>query len=626
MAIVDYPAFRIYDDQRLYDDERPLNKNTPNFDFPRSVDDPAPYIVVVQGPRSVGKSLLIQSLVKKFTENHLIDDQGLVTTLPVTTSSGKEIRLQLVECPNDINGMIDAAKYADVAILMVDASYEFEMETFEFRNLLQVHGFPKVIGVLTHLDKVDQDKKPVIKMLLEYQFRANIYEDAQLSSLSGLKDGFYSMPEIGDLGEKLLDSQFLPSSWRSEHPYVLVDRSLVSHEDNRLYLRGYLRGCDIIYHVKLGAKVHIVGAGDFSLAGVTKENDPCPLKSSEDSKDSELDYYRTGTYINIILHNVPSETLEHLVHQRHPVLVRILPEEELKSGFMMVKLRRQSWYMSLLMSGVPVIVSAGLRRYQTNVIYAMENENGLHQLLTMTPEHKDCLAVIWGPLSPPKTRIAVVPNKFYCTRTTNQKAFQILAKGVVLEFNYKAEILLEVKKTELFRKGRNKKDKVLFPVLAILVLPPLFKQLGGSATTEDFGGVDTAVEDVDAAIAEAVHTITTTIEDELPFSYKELLPEEVTQEMHDLRRGVVIDMQRGGCATLPNVLELIYASKQKQNKKSKKRKRCLKGAQKSGEVKEKHRIDQKPEEGRENILDLFFFLFVFFWVFDHGLFLFMQFL
>lgn len=40
---------------------------------------------------------------------------------------GKQRRLQFVECPNDINGMIDAAKFADLALLLIDGSYGFEM-------------------------------------------------------------------------------------------------------------------------------------------------------------------------------------------------------------------------------------------------------------------------------------------------------------------------------------------------------------------------------------------------------------------------------------------------------------------------------------------------------------------
>ena len=32
-----------------------------------------------------------------------------------------------MECPNDITGMIDAAKFADLVLLLIDGSYGFEM-------------------------------------------------------------------------------------------------------------------------------------------------------------------------------------------------------------------------------------------------------------------------------------------------------------------------------------------------------------------------------------------------------------------------------------------------------------------------------------------------------------------
>lgn len=37
---------------------------------------------------------------------------------------------------------------------MVDASYGFEMEHFEFLNICQAHGMPKIMGVLNHLDQI----------------------------------------------------------------------------------------------------------------------------------------------------------------------------------------------------------------------------------------------------------------------------------------------------------------------------------------------------------------------------------------------------------------------------------------------------------------------------------------
>lgn len=43
-----------------------------------------------------------------------------------------------MECNNDINCMIDLAKVADLVLLLVDASFGFEMEIFEFLNICQV--------------------------------------------------------------------------------------------------------------------------------------------------------------------------------------------------------------------------------------------------------------------------------------------------------------------------------------------------------------------------------------------------------------------------------------------------------------------------------------------------------
>ena len=39
-----------------------------------------------------------------------------------------------------MHGMLDAAKYADLVLLLVDGAFGFEMETFEFLNLLQARA------------------------------------------------------------------------------------------------------------------------------------------------------------------------------------------------------------------------------------------------------------------------------------------------------------------------------------------------------------------------------------------------------------------------------------------------------------------------------------------------------
>lgn len=46
---------------------------------------------------------------------------------PITVVAGQKKRLTFIECPNDINSMIDIGKIADLVLLTVDASFGFEM-------------------------------------------------------------------------------------------------------------------------------------------------------------------------------------------------------------------------------------------------------------------------------------------------------------------------------------------------------------------------------------------------------------------------------------------------------------------------------------------------------------------
>ena len=96
-------------------------------------EDQPPFVIVVQGPKKSGKTTLIKSLVKHYTRHKINTIKGTVTV-----RSGKNSRVTFIECPNDINGMIDLAKVADMCLTLVDASVGFEMQTFEFMSILQV--------------------------------------------------------------------------------------------------------------------------------------------------------------------------------------------------------------------------------------------------------------------------------------------------------------------------------------------------------------------------------------------------------------------------------------------------------------------------------------------------------
>ncbi|XP_077998767.1 ribosome biogenesis protein BMS1 homolog [Glandiceps talaboti] len=241
--------------------------------------EPPPIVIGVVGPPRVGKSTLIRGLIKTFTRQNLTNIQG-----PVTIVSGKKRRLTFLECNNDINCMIDIAKVADLILLLIDASFGFEMETFEFLNIVQVHGFPRIMGVLTHLDTFKNNKMlKKTKKKMKHRFWTEIYQGAKLFYISGLVHGDYNRNDLHNLGRFISVMKFRPLTWRSTHPYMLADRmeDLTDPElirqnpksDRIVALYGYIRGTPLKSH----SNIHIAGCGDFPVHDVSFLPDPCAL-------------------------------------------------------------------------------------------------------------------------------------------------------------------------------------------------------------------------------------------------------------------------------------------------------------------------------------------------------------
>ncbi|XP_037659857.1 ribosome biogenesis protein BMS1 homolog [Choloepus didactylus] len=245
--------------------------------------EPPPIVVVVMGPPKVGKSTLIQCLIRNFTRQKLTEIRG-----PVTIVSGKKRRLTIIECGCDINMMIDLAKVADLVLMLIDASFGFEMETFEFLNICQVHGFPKIMGVLTHLDSFKYNKQlKKTKKRLKHRFWTEVYPGAKLFYLSGMVHGEYQNQEIHNLGRFITVIKFRPLTWQTSHPYILADRmeDLTNPEDIRTNIKcdrkvslyGYLRGA----HLKNKSHIHMPGVGDFAVSDVSFLPDPCALPEQQ---------------------------------------------------------------------------------------------------------------------------------------------------------------------------------------------------------------------------------------------------------------------------------------------------------------------------------------------------------
>ena len=282
------------------------------------VDEP-PLIIMVQGGHSSGKTTLIKSLVKYYTNQNITSFKG-----SITVRNSKNQRLTFIECPNDISSLDDCSKIVDIAILLIDARVGFEMETFEFISLLKNHGFTQIMGVITHMDDFKKNKSlSKYKKQIKKRFIKDATDKSKLFYLFGIKNNLYIKLQLHTMARYLKVIKPSQPGFRINHPYVFCDRYDLTftkstqdndNDDVIVSLFGYVRG----NHLNKNSLVHINGLGEYKIDYVTKIEDPCPIemvakngkiKRTLKKKDKNLyapysninmlEYDRKSGYINI---------------------------------------------------------------------------------------------------------------------------------------------------------------------------------------------------------------------------------------------------------------------------------------------------------------------------------------
>lgn len=307
-------------------------KRAPNPTAPLSTSDSSvPRIVAVVGPRGAGKSTVIRNLVRHYTKRNVGKIVG-----PITVVTGKRKRITFVEVGGDLASMIDVAKVADLVLLVMDAGFGFEMETFEFLNILAAHGMPKVIGVLTHLDNIHDGKQiRKTKKMMKDRIWAEMYDGAKVFYLSGITTtGDYLKREVLNLARFISVAKFPSLRWRVEHSYLLADRveditpkSLPSNANRTVVAYGYVRGT-AIRAISGGWHIHLAGVGDLVAENVEMLPDPCPTPEMSGEGGEKKRKRKVGQRDRVVYAPMAPE-VDGIAYDRDAVYIE-LPKEQVR--------------------------------------------------------------------------------------------------------------------------------------------------------------------------------------------------------------------------------------------------------------------------------------------------------
>ncbi|CAG8502809.1 9787_t:CDS:10 [Acaulospora morrowiae] len=226
-------------------------------------------------------------------------------------------KIQFVLLDRNFIDIIDACKVADFILFVISADVEADQFGELCLQAIQSQGFPTLITIAMHMEKVPQKKRNDVKKSL-LSFINYFFPDEEKVHVSDQSQDVLNVLRI------ICTQRPKQILWRETRPYMLAEELIFDADssDNfgTLRVSGYVRGLAF----SANRLVHLQNFGDFQLNKITTSN----LKNHEDGRDMAKD-------IQILEVPNPGEQ-DSLIAENEPNLMesdQTWPTEEEMSGY-----------------------------------------------------------------------------------------------------------------------------------------------------------------------------------------------------------------------------------------------------------------------------------------------------
>eukprot|EP01116_Phalansterium_solitarium_P025551 TRINITY_DN9827_c0_g1_i1.p1 TRINITY_DN9827_c0_g1~~TRINITY_DN9827_c0_g1_i1.p1 ORF type:complete len:868 (+),score=304.71 TRINITY_DN9827_c0_g1_i1:66-2669(+) len=242
-------------------------------------DGLSPKVVGIIG---IGEGISLDDATQAILDACEIRTRHSATSATVVLPAWKQ-RVTLIRAPEDLNGILDLCKVADV-LLCVVSGQGLSARGERVVSSIKAQGLPTVIGVMQGLKNITNAKlQKQARKDLAQEFETRFADDTRAVALDGPQD-------VTQLIRFMANTRLRAVPWRDARPYVLADRVSFAPTDaanpqsaGTLAVSGYLRGGRPL---SVNGLVHIPDFGDFQLKQVDEMSDPNPLNVRRDSSRS----------------------------------------------------------------------------------------------------------------------------------------------------------------------------------------------------------------------------------------------------------------------------------------------------------------------------------------------------